>query len=79
MGPRCAEEGTAERGASGPYCVRRCGAAGRREGVLEVRKRTMRGLSRQRVWESLSGQSRPMEAPPPAFGAVPQPPRALPG
>lgn len=37
---------------------------------------TMRRLTRQGVWEALSGQRRSMEAPLPAFGAVPQPPQS---
>lgn len=43
--------------------------AGRRQGMLEVGNETRRRLTR----ESLSGQSRPMEAPVPAFGAASQP------
>lgn len=45
---------------------------GKGQGMLEVGNETRRRLTR----ESLSGQSRPMEAPVPAFGAVSQPPQS---
>lgn len=44
--------------------------------MSESGNRTMRKLTRQGIWESGSGHSRPMEALGPAFGAIPEPPQS---
>lgn len=64
--------GRAGRGGGGRYCMGRWVGVGRRQGTLEVGNETRRRLTR----ESLSGQSRPREAPVPAFGAASQPPQS---